>query len=114
MPLWQRLLITLGIMLLASYLVGLLWHWLFNSDIPRYLSGAVGGLTPFRSWESRRRIRPKQKGPVREPNSTWPESSQAGVGAAIRRRCRRTVFAGLDGALDHVDDPTGSITVYPK
>ena len=34
MPYWQRLLITLVIMLLASYLVGLLWHWLFNSDIP--------------------------------------------------------------------------------
>src|SRR5437660_360681 len=42
MPVWQRLLITLAIMLLASYLVGLLWHWLFNSDIPSYLSGAVG------------------------------------------------------------------------
>src|SRR5215831_11382377 len=45
MPIWQRLLITLAIMLLASYLVGLLWHWLFNSDIPSYLSGAVGGLS---------------------------------------------------------------------
>ena len=42
MPIWQRLLITLAIMLLASYLVGLLWHWLFNSDIPSYLSGAGG------------------------------------------------------------------------
>jgi hypothetical protein len=44
MPIWQRLLITFAVMLLASYLVGLLWHWLFNSDIPSYLSGAVGGL----------------------------------------------------------------------
>ena len=33
MPIWQRLLITLAIMLLASYLVGLLWHWLFLSLI---------------------------------------------------------------------------------
>jgi hypothetical protein len=32
MPLWQRLLITLAVMLLASYLVGLVWHWLFNSE----------------------------------------------------------------------------------
>ena len=46
MPIWQRLLITLAVMLLTSYLVGLLWHWLLNSDIPSYLGGAVGGLIP--------------------------------------------------------------------
>ncbi len=57
---WQRLLITLAIMLLTSYLVGLLWHWLFNSDIPSYLSGAVGGLSAVPTWEFLRRIRPKQ------------------------------------------------------
>jgi hypothetical protein len=54
------LLITLAIMLLTSYLVGLLWHWLFNSDIPSYLSGAVGGLSAVPTWEFLRRIRPKQ------------------------------------------------------
>jgi len=57
MPIWQRLLITLAIMLLASYLVGLLWHWLFNSDIPSYLSGALSAVP---TWEFLRRIRPKQ------------------------------------------------------
>ena len=45
MPLWQRLLITLAAMLLASYLVGLLWHWMFTAEMPSYLSGAVGGIT---------------------------------------------------------------------
>ena len=70
MPIWQRLLITLAVMLLTSYLVGLLWHWLFNSDIPSYLSGAVGG--PFRRGSS-------CGGSVRstraicEPNSTSPD-----------------------------------------
>ena len=59
MPLWQRLLITLAAMLAASYLVGLLWHWLFSADIPSYLSGAVGGLTALPSWELLQRIRPK-------------------------------------------------------
>jgi hypothetical protein len=59
MPIWQRLLITLAVMLLTSYLVGLLWHWLFNSDIPSYLSGAVGGLSAVPTWEFLRRIRPK-------------------------------------------------------
>src|SRR5262249_9048301 len=98
MPLWQRLLITLGIMLLTSYLVGLLWHWLFNSDIPSYLSGAVGGLSAVPTWEFLRRIRPKQAGGGRA------DFHLAGELAGGSRRCHRSVFAGLDGALDHVDD----------
>ena len=60
MPRWQRLLITLAVMLAASYLVGLVWHWIFNADIPSYLSGAVGGLTAVPTWEFLRRIRSKQ------------------------------------------------------
>jgi len=58
-PLWQRLLITFAVMLLTSYLVGLLWHWLFNSDIPGYLSGAVGGVSAVLTWELLQRVRPK-------------------------------------------------------
>ena len=45
MPLWQRLLITLATMLVTSFVAGLLWRWLFNADIPSYLSGIVGGVT---------------------------------------------------------------------
>jgi hypothetical protein len=59
-PLWQRLLITFAVMLLASYLVGLLWHWLFNSEIPSYLSGLVGGVSAVPTWEFLQRVRPKQ------------------------------------------------------
>ena len=59
MPLWQRLLITLAVMLLASYLVGLLWQWMFTADIPSYLSGAVGGISAVPTCEFLRRIRPK-------------------------------------------------------
>ena len=59
MPLWQRLLITLAAMLLASYLVGLLWQWMFTADIPSYLRGAVGGISAVPTWEFLRRIRPK-------------------------------------------------------
>ncbi len=59
MAYWLRLLITLAIMLIASYLVGLIWHWLFNSEIPSYLSGAVGGITAVPAWEFLKRIRPK-------------------------------------------------------
>jgi hypothetical protein len=60
MPLWQRLLITLVVMVLASYLVGLLWQWVFGADVPSYLSGAVGGITAVPTWEFLQRIRPKR------------------------------------------------------
>ena len=56
MPLWQRLLITLAVMLLTSFVAGLLWHWLFKTDIPSYLSGVVGGVTAVPAWELLKRI----------------------------------------------------------
>jgi hypothetical protein len=55
-PLWQRLLIMLVIMLLTSFLAGLLWRWLFSTDIPSYLSGVVGGVTAVPIWELLKRI----------------------------------------------------------
>ena len=58
MALWLRLLITLGLMLAASYLAGLIWHWLFSSDMPSYLSGAVGGITAVPAWEFLKWVRP--------------------------------------------------------
>ncbi len=51
MPLWQRLLITLATMLVTSLVAGLLWRSLFNTDIPSYLSGVVGGVTAVPMWE---------------------------------------------------------------
>ena len=45
MRLWQRLLITFATMLLTSVVAGFLWRWLFNNDIPSYLSGVIGGVT---------------------------------------------------------------------
>ncbi|HVZ52454.1 MAG TPA: hypothetical protein VG986_10835 [Pseudolabrys sp.] len=56
MPLWQRLLITLGCMLLTSFLAGLFWRWLFGGDIPSYLSGVVGGVTAVPMWEFLKRV----------------------------------------------------------
>jgi len=56
MPLWQRLLITLVMMLLTSFLAGLFWRWLFNADIPSYLSGMVGGVTAVPVWEFLKRV----------------------------------------------------------
>ena len=60
MPLWARLLITIVVMLLASYAAGLLWHWLLNAEIPSYLSGAVGGFTAVPTWEFLQRVRPRR------------------------------------------------------
>ncbi len=56
MPLWQRLLITAATMLVTSFAGGLLWRWLFNTDIPSYLSGIVGGVTAVPVWELLKRI----------------------------------------------------------
>jgi glucose-6-phosphate-specific signal transduction histidine kinase len=58
MPLWQRLLVTLVAMLVTSLLAGMVWHWVFNADIPSYLSGIVGGLTALPVWEFLKRVGP--------------------------------------------------------
>ena len=56
MPLWQRMLITLATMLLTSFVVGLLWHWMFSTDMPSYLSGVIGGITAVVVWEFMKRV----------------------------------------------------------
>jgi len=58
LPLWQRLLITVVAMLLASYLVGLAWRAFFNIDFPSYLAGLVGGLAALPIWDFLKRVRP--------------------------------------------------------
>ena len=57
MPFWQRLSITLVTMVVTSVLANFLWHRLFNSGIPSYLSGVVGGLTAIPVWDFLRRFR---------------------------------------------------------
>ena len=61
MPFWQRLLITVGAMLVASFLVSLIWRSVFNILMPGYLSGIVGGLTALPVWEFLKRIKLKDK-----------------------------------------------------
>ena len=60
LPFWQRLLITIAAMLLASWLVGLGWQALFNVPFPSYLAGLIGGLAALPVWDFLRRIRPSQ------------------------------------------------------
>lgn len=57
MKLWQRLLITLIAMLLASFAAGRLWMAAFDFPLPSYLAGLVGGLTAVPVWELMRYFR---------------------------------------------------------
>jgi hypothetical protein len=59
LPFWQRLLITIAAMLVASWLVGLIWQSVFSFPLPSYVGGIVGGLTSLPVWDFLKRIRPK-------------------------------------------------------
>ena len=50
----KRLLLTLAAMVVASFVVGLMWRGAFDARIPSYLSGLVGGLTALTAWEALR------------------------------------------------------------
>lgn len=51
MKFWQRLLIALVTMFLASLIAGYFWRSVFEVPIPGYLSGVVGGLAALATWE---------------------------------------------------------------
>lgn len=53
----KRALITLVAMLVASFIVGLIWRGLFDARIPSYLSGLVGGLSALATWEFLRSLK---------------------------------------------------------
>ena len=60
LPFWQRLLLTIAAMLVASGIAGLLWRSIFNFSLPSYAAGIVGGLAALPCWELLRRIRPSK------------------------------------------------------
>lgn len=59
LPLWQRLIITVVVMLAASYVVGLIWQAVFGFALPSYAAGLVGGLAAIPVWDLLQRLRPK-------------------------------------------------------
>ncbi len=61
LPFWQRLLVTIGVMLLTSYLAGLLCQSVVGVPIPSYVAGAIGGLAALPTWDFLKRIRPSQQ-----------------------------------------------------
>ena len=63
MSIWARIAVTIILMVLFSFLAGLLWGKLFTHQIPSYVSGFVGGLTAVPVWEILERFKgePKDK-----------------------------------------------------
>ncbi|NIR31252.1 MAG: hypothetical protein GWN84_18460 [Gammaproteobacteria bacterium] len=59
MPLWQRLLVTLGAMLVVSFVAGLVWDGIFGARLPSYLAGVIGGLAALPVWEFVKRVGPR-------------------------------------------------------
>jgi Na+/glutamate symporter len=60
LPLWQRLLLTIAVMLAASWIISLLWQSVFSFPLPSYAAGMVGGLAALPCWEFLKRVRPSQ------------------------------------------------------
>lgn len=61
LPFWQRLLLTIGVMLVTSYIAGLLCENILGVAIPSYVAGAIGGLAALPTWDLLKRVRPKQQ-----------------------------------------------------
>lgn len=59
LPLWQRLLITVLVMLATSYVAGLIWSAVLGFALPPYVAGLIGGLSAIPVWDLLQRIRPK-------------------------------------------------------
>jgi hypothetical protein len=60
LPFWQRLLLTIAAMLLASWIAGLVCRSIFSFTLPSSAAGLVGGLAALPCWEFLKRIRPSQ------------------------------------------------------
>ena len=58
MSLWKRLLITVIAVLAASFVAGLIWRVIFDTSLPGYIGGAIGGLAALPVWEFLRRVGP--------------------------------------------------------
>jgi hypothetical protein len=51
MSIWARIAVTIILMVLISFLAGIVWSNLFSSQIPSYISGLIGGLVAVPAWE---------------------------------------------------------------
>ncbi len=51
MPFWQRLLYTTIVIVVTSFVAGLIWHRLFGFRLPSSVGGVIAGLTAVPFWE---------------------------------------------------------------
>ena len=61
MVFWKRLLITVLVMLAASFIISFIWRSTFNMIIPSYIAGVIAGLAALPVWELLKRIKPKKE-----------------------------------------------------
>ena len=61
MVFWQRLLITVLVMLATSFIMGAIWRSTFNMMIPSYIAGVIAGLAALPVWEFLKKIKPKKQ-----------------------------------------------------
>jgi len=59
MPFWQRLLILVVSVMGVSFVVGLIWHAMFDFYLPSYVTGVVGGLSAVFIWDLLKKTKPK-------------------------------------------------------
>ena len=60
MSFWKKLLITVIVMLAASFVAGQIWTKLFNAYLPSYVAGIIGGLAALPVWEMLGKSSPKK------------------------------------------------------
>jgi hypothetical protein len=60
MPFWQRLILAIVAIVVASFIAGLIWQKLFGISLPSYLGGVIGGLTAVPIWELLKRVGSKK------------------------------------------------------
>jgi len=58
LPFWQRLVLTILVMLVTSYLAGLACEKSLGFPLPSYAAGAIGGMASLPIWDFLKRIRP--------------------------------------------------------
>jgi hypothetical protein len=56
MKLWQRMVLTIVVIVAASIIISIIWNKLFGFGLPSYLGGVIGGLTAVPVWEFLRRV----------------------------------------------------------
>ena len=59
MSIWARIAVTIILMVLFSFLAGVLWSSLFSSQIPSYISVFIGGIVAIPVWEILERFKAK-------------------------------------------------------